>query len=168
MLTSLLLSTFYWRITYIQKSVQLGRVCIYEFSTSVYIQDSSIQTKQENLTNTSRAHLTPLPFTALPPSWLLQAQISLAYFCCVYKWNHIVCSVFLHLLNILFEKFIQQHFGQVLTTNWLQAPSMYSLIRVGKWTGTSQLPHWINSSILLQVHSHNSSAPEVIILNYIC
>jgi len=85
-------------------------------------------------------------------------------FCVLHKCNHIPL---LYLLNILFEKFIQWCDGRVLTSEWFQA------IILSHWSQSWEVC-WhqaasytiLNSSILLQFHSHDYNAPNFIIFNF--
>lgn len=142
MLTLLLLSTFYWRITYIQKHVQLRRVHIYELSKSRYIQDAGIQIKRQNLTNTSRAHLTPFPFTTLSPSWPRLAQISLAYFCSLFINGITLYVLFCFICSTLYLTISSSSVCWQSFNNWLIAGSQHE-VSDQSWevSGSSQLQH---------------------------
>ena len=86
------------------------------------------------------------------------------FFCVLHKCNHIPL---LCLLEILFEKIIQWCDGRVLTSEWFQAIILlhWSQSREVCWHQVASYTT-LNSTMLLQFHSHDYNAPNFIIFNF--
>ena len=173
LLTLLLLSTFYWRRTYIQKHVQFKEYIFMNFqkvdTSKMPASKSGNEISQTPPGSTSHLFHSP-PF--LPPHhnkhrlvWIiLVVHLSMA--------PHCMYCFALFSQNSIWE--IHSAACWQSFNNWLIAGSQHEVADQSwevSWFKPTPARHWINSFIFLQVHSHDYSTPtydiELYVLMYV-